>query len=165
MIVTSCPKRVMIARNQLTVVMWAPCPWSHPAGKECNVITKRIPIVLGHFVNRTVLHITRSIEMINHIYSCQIIAANGVVFHVWISVPPCFPSHRVHGKTVPVDCFTICRESTQESTCPELCAKPVGMWNRPKTGWPFLPKRRFKYNVSNTSCHVYNKDGDINQVS
>ena len=29
----------------------------------------------------------------------------------------------------------------------------------------FLPKRRFKYNVSNTSCHVYNKDGDINPVS
>ena len=34
-----------------------------------------------------------------------------------------------------------------------------------KTGYPFLPKRRFKYNVSNTSCHVYNKDGDINPVS
>ena len=59
---------------------------SHPAGKECNVITKRIPIVLGHFVNRTVLHITRGIKMINHIYSCQIIAANGVVLRVWISV-------------------------------------------------------------------------------
>ena len=58
MIVTSCPKRVMIARNQFTVVMWAPCPWSHPTGKECNVVTKRIPIVLGHFVNRTVLHKT-----------------------------------------------------------------------------------------------------------
>ena len=41
-----------------TVVMWAPCPWSHPTGKECNVITKRIPIVLGHFVNRTVLPLT-----------------------------------------------------------------------------------------------------------
>ena len=129
--------------------------------------TKRIPIVLGHFVNRTVLHITQGIEMINHIYSCQIITANGVVLRVWISVPPCFPSHRVHGSTVPVDCFKICRESTQESKCPKLpvCAKPVGMWNRLKTACPFLPKRRFKYNVPNTSCHVYNKDGDINPIS
>ena len=93
MMVTSCQKRIMIARSQLTVVMWAPCPWSHPTGKECNVVTKRIPIVLGHFVNWTVLHITRGIEMINHIYSCQIIAANGVVLRMWISVPPCFPSH------------------------------------------------------------------------
>ena len=94
MIVPSCPKRFMIARNQLTVVMWALCPWSHRTSKECNVVTKRIPIVLGHFVNQTVFHITRGIEMINHIYSCQIIAANGVVLRVWISVPPCFPSHR-----------------------------------------------------------------------
>ena len=149
MIVTSCPKRfIMITRNQLTVVMWAPCPWSHPTGKECNVVTKRIPIVLGHFVHQTVLHITRGIEMINHIYSCQIIAANDAVLHVWISVPPCFPSHRVHGYTVLVDCFTICQESTQATpACPELCAKPVGMWNRLRIGCPFLPKRRFKYNV------------------
>ena len=94
MIVTSCQKRIMITRNQLTVVMWAPCPWSHPTVKECNVITKRIAIVLGHFVNRTVLHLTWCIEMINHIYSCQIIAANGIVLRVWISMPPCFPSHR-----------------------------------------------------------------------
>ena len=94
MIVTSCQKRVMITRSQLTVVMWAPCPWSHPTGQECNVITKCIPIVLGHFFNRTVLHLTRGIEMINHIYSCQIITTNGLVLRVWISVPPCFPSHR-----------------------------------------------------------------------
>ena len=40
------------------------------------------------------------------------------------------------------------------------------MWNRLKTGCPFLPKQRFKYNVlTNTSCHFYNKDGDINPVS
>ena len=37
------------------VVMWVHCSWSHLTGKECNVVTKRIPIVLGHFVNRTVL--------------------------------------------------------------------------------------------------------------
>ena len=37
-------------------------------------------------------HNPRGIEMINHIYSCQIIAANGIVLRVWISVPPCFPS-------------------------------------------------------------------------
>ena len=36
MIVTSCQKRIMITQNQLTVVMWAPCPWSHPTGKECK---------------------------------------------------------------------------------------------------------------------------------
>ena len=132
MIVTSCQKRVMITRNQLPVVMWSPCPWSHPTGKECNVITKRIAIVLGHFVNRTVLHLTRCIEMINHIYSCQIIAANGVVLRMWISVPPsCIAvdssdrlfhdlsrnhagHQRVHNYQLEV----------------WLCAKPVEMWNR-----------------------------------
>ena len=92
--VTSCQKSVMITPSQLTVVVWAPCPWSHPTGKECNVVTKRIPIVLGHFVNRTVLHLTWGIEMINHIYSCQIIAANDIVLCVLISVLPCFPSYR-----------------------------------------------------------------------
>ena len=94
MIVTSYQKHVMITQSQLTDVMWAPCPWSHPTGKQCNLITTRIPIVLGHFVNRTVLHLTRGIEMINHVYSRQIVAANGVVLRMWISVPPCFPSHR-----------------------------------------------------------------------
>ena len=29
MIVTSWQKRIMITRSKLTVVMWAPCPWSH----------------------------------------------------------------------------------------------------------------------------------------
>ena len=93
MIVTSWQKRVMIARSQLTVVMWAPCPWSQLTGKECNVVTKRIPIALGHFVNRIVLQLARGIEKIDHIYFCQIIVANGVVLRLWISVPPCFPSH------------------------------------------------------------------------
>ena len=27
----------------------------HLTGKECNIVTKRIPVVLGHFVNGTVL--------------------------------------------------------------------------------------------------------------
>ena len=30
---------------------------------------------------------------------------------------------------------------------------------------PFLPKQRFKHDVSNTSCHVIDKAGDINPVS
>ena len=38
--------------------------------------------------------VSPGIEMINHIYFCQIIAANSMVLLVWISVPPCFPSHR-----------------------------------------------------------------------
>ena len=45
----------MITRSQLIVMMWAPCPWSHLTGKECNLVKKRIPVVLGHFVERTVL--------------------------------------------------------------------------------------------------------------
>ena len=79
MIVTSWQERVMITRTQLTVVMWVPCPWSQLTGKGCNVVTKRIPVVLGHFVNRTVLQLAQGIEMINHIYFGQIIAANGAV--------------------------------------------------------------------------------------
>ena len=50
-------------------------------------------------------------------------------------------------------------------TCPELCAKPVGMWNGLETGCPFLPKRPFKHSVLNTSCRVIDKDVDINPVS
>ena len=141
MIVTSCPKRfIMITRNQLTVVMWAPCPWSHPTGKECNVVTKRIPIVLGHFVDQTVLHITRGIEMINHIYSCQIIAANDAVLHVWISMPPCFPSHRVHGYTVLVDCFTICQESTQATRVSRIMRETSWDVEQTKNRLPFPAK-------------------------
>ena len=34
-----------------------------------------------------------------------------------------------------------------QPACPELCAKPVGMWNRQETGFPFLPKQWFKHNV------------------
>ena len=55
MIVTSWQERVMITRTRLTVVMWVPCPWSQLTGKECNVVTKRTPVVLGHFVNRTLV--------------------------------------------------------------------------------------------------------------
>ena len=50
----------------------------------------------------------------------------------------------------------------QAPACPELCVKPVGVWNRLERGCPFLPKQRFKLNVLNTSCHVIDKDGDIN---
>ena len=47
-----------------------------------------------------------------------------------------------------------------------LCAKPVEMWNRLEQTAPFLPpKQRFKNNVLNTSCHIHDKDGDINPVS
>ena len=143
MMVTSCQKRVMIARSQLTVVMWVPCPWSHPTGKECNIVTKRIPIVLSHFVNWIVLHITWGIEMINHIYPCQIIAANSVVLRVWISVPPCFPSHRAW-----VDSSGRLfhdRETTQATSVSRIIRK---------TSWDV-----------ERSCHVYNNDGDINPIS
>ena len=46
----------------------------------------------------------------------------------------------------------------------ELCTKPVGMWNGLETGCPFSPKQWFKHNVLNTSCHVIDKDVDINPV-
>ena len=140
MIVTSCQKRIMITRNQLTVVMWAPCPGSHPTMKECNVIMKCIAIVLGHFVNRTVLHLTRCIEMINHIHSCQIIAANGVVMRVWISVPPCFPSHRALRQTVPIDCFTICRETTQATSVFIIMRETSWDVEQTRIRLPFLAK-------------------------
>ena len=155
MIVTSWQKRIMITQSQLIVVTWAPCPWSHLTGKECNVVTKRITIVLGHFVNRTVLYLSRGIDMINHIYFCQIITANGVVLLVWTSVPRQF-------------LYTVSRsveKPRRPPECPELCAIPVGMWNRLETGCPFLPKQPFKHNALNRRCHVIDKDVDMNPVS
>ena len=62
------PHDNMKSTQLLTVVMCAPCP----IGKECNIVTKRIPIVLGHFVKRTVLHLTQAIEMINHIIPAKL---------------------------------------------------------------------------------------------
>ena len=53
-----------------------------PSLRQCNVVTKRIWSVLGHFVNWTVTQLAQGIEMINHIYCCQIIAANSVVLRV-----------------------------------------------------------------------------------
>ena len=161
---TSCQKRVMIARNQLTVVMWAPCPWSHPTGKECNVITKRIAIVLGHFVNRTVLNLTRCIEMI-HFY------APGYPVHRNESSNDksylFLPNHRRKRHSFahvdlraamfsPPSCIAV---DSSDRLFHDLSRKPR------RTGCPFLPKQRFKHNVLNTSCHVHDKDGDITPVS
>ena len=57
------------------------------------------------------------------------------------------------------------RNHARPLACSELCAKPVGMWNRLETGCPSLAKQRFKHNVLITSCHVHDIDGDINPVS
>ena len=42
---------------------------SQLTGKECNVVTKRIPIVLGYFVNRTVLQLARDINYLIFIFA------------------------------------------------------------------------------------------------
>ena len=162
-------KRNMVTQSQLTVVMWAPCPRSHLTSKECNVVTKHIPIVLGHFVSRTVLQLARGIEMINHIYFCQIIATNGIVCacgspcrHVFL------PIVHLEGDSSGRLFHDVSRNHAGQPAYPELCAKTVWMWNRLETGCPFLPKQWFKHNhdnVLNTSCHVIDKDGDIILVS
>ena len=155
-----------VTQSQLTVVMWAPCSRSHLTSKECNVVTKHIPIVLGHFVSRTVLQLAGGIEMINHIYFCQIIAKSGIVCacgspcrHVFL------PIVHLAGDSSGRLFYDVSRNHAGQPAYPELCAKTVGMWNRVETGCPFLPKQWFKHNVLNTSCHVIDKDGDIILVS
>ena len=143
MIVTSWQKRIMITRGQLTVVMWAPCSCNHLTSNECNVVTKCILIILGHFVNQTVLQLAWGIEMINHIYFCHIIAANGVVFaRVDISVAMfSFPMYiAVDSSDKLFHDLSRNHAGHQHVQKWELCVKRVGMWNRPETGCPFLPK-------------------------
>ena len=151
MIVPSCPKRIMIARNQLTVVMWAPCPWSHRTGKECNIVTKRIPIVFGHFVNQTVFHITPGhrndksyLFLPNH--RCKRCNFERVDLRAAMFSIPSWQFRYTVSRSV--------EKARRQPACPELCAKPVGMWNRLKTGCPFLPKRRFKYNIFITKTEI-----------
>ena len=168
MIVTSWQKCVTITRSQLTVVMWPLGALSleptHRQGMQrsyemyssrtwsfcqsnCTLVSS------GHRNDKSYLFLPnyrrkqRSFARVDlcaamfSFPSCMALDNSGRLFH---------DLSRYHAGHQHVQSYA---------------RKPVEMWNRLETGCPFLPKWPFKHNVLNTSCHVIDKDVDINPVS
>ena len=164
MIVTSCQQRVMITRSQLTRDVGAlSLESSYRQGMQRNYETYSNRIWPFCQSNCTPLNLVHRNDKLyafspNHRRKWRSFA------HVDLCAPMfSFPS------CIAVDSsdrlfHDLSTNYARPPACSELCAKPVRMWNRLETGCPSLPKQRFKHNALNTSCHVHDKDGDINLV-
>ena len=106
-------------------------------GKECNVVLKLIPIVLGHFVNPTVPKLVRDMKMTNHIYFCQIITCVDLRAAMFF-----LPSHKA------ADCFTICRETMQAANVYRTMHKASWDVEQTRNRPPFWPKQWVKHNTN-----------------
>ena len=137
MIVTSWQKRIMITRNQLTVVMWAPCPWSQLTGKECNVVTRRIPFCQSN---------------------CTLVSPGYRNDKSYLFLPNY--RHKRHS-FVRVD-LRAAMFSFPSCIALDSSGRLFHDLSRYHAGHQHVP---FKHSVLNTSCHVIDKGVDINPVS
>ena len=59
-----------------SIAMWAPSPWSHITGNECNAVAKCIAIVLGHFVIQTGIWVTSKQKIMLRLFDYAIQSAD-----------------------------------------------------------------------------------------